>query len=109
VVIKPAPEAPLSNFILAEALAEAGLPPGAVNVVPGSREVGEHLVTHPGTDKVAFTGSTAAGKRINGSYPPFPLVPFGGFRESGLGRELGPEGLQNFLEPRSIGLSASLR
>jgi aldehyde dehydrogenase (NAD+) len=310
VVLKPAPEAPLSNFILAEALAEAGLPPGVVNVVPADREVGEHLVTHPGTDKVAFTGSTAAGKRImslcggqvkrvslelggksaavilddadvadvvpavvggamhlsgqvcgaltrvlvprsryaeavdaaaaaasavpvgdphdpqvlvgplvaerqrdrvegyialatgagarvaagggrpahlergwyvaptiladvdnsmrvareeifgpvlsfipcddeddavrvandsayglaggvwagdperalrvarrlrtgsiaiNGSYPPFPLVPFGGFRESGLGRELGPEGLRNFLEPRSIGLPASLR
>jgi aldehyde dehydrogenase (NAD+) len=64
VVIKPPPEAPLSNFILAEALEEAGVPPGAVNVVPGGREVGEHLVTHPGTDKVAFTGSTAAGKRI---------------------------------------------
>jgi aldehyde dehydrogenase (NAD+) len=310
VVLKPAPEAPLSNFILAEALAEAGLPPGAVNVVPAGREVGEYLVTHPGTDKIAFTGSTAAGKRImslcgsqvkrvslelggksaavilddadvadvvpavvggamhlsgqvcgaltrvlvprsryaeavdaaaaaasavpvgdphdpqvlvgplvaerqrdrvegyialatgagarvaagggrpahlergwyvaptiladvdnsmrvareeifgpvlslipcddeddavrvandsayglaggvwagdperalrvarrlrtgsiaiNGSYPPFPLVPFGGFRESGLGRELGPEGLRNFLEPRSIGLPASLR
>ena len=39
-------------------------PPGVVNVVPGGREVGEHLVTHPGVDKVAFTGSTAAGKRI---------------------------------------------
>jgi len=64
VVIKPPPEAPLSNFVLAEALDEAGLPPGVVNVVPGGREVGEHLVTHPGTDKVAFTGSTAAGKRI---------------------------------------------
>ncbi|HEX9032182.1 MAG TPA: aldehyde dehydrogenase [Streptosporangiaceae bacterium] len=64
VVIKPPPEAPLSNFILAEALAEAGLPPGVVSVVPAGREVGEHLVTHPGTDKVAFTGSTAAGKRI---------------------------------------------
>ncbi len=64
VVIKPAPEAPLSNFILAEALEEAGVPPGVVNVVPGGREVGEHLVTHPGVDKVAFTGSTAAGKRI---------------------------------------------
>jgi acyl-CoA reductase-like NAD-dependent aldehyde dehydrogenase len=64
VVLKPPPEAPLSTFILAEALAEAGLPPGAVNVVPGGREAGEHLVTHPGTDKVAFTGSTAAGKRI---------------------------------------------
>lgn len=64
VVVKPAPEAPLSNFILAEALEEAGVPPGVVNVVPASREVGERLVTHPGTDKIAFTGSTAAGKRI---------------------------------------------
>ena len=50
------------------------------------------------------TGSVA----INGSYPPFPLVPFGGFKQSGLGRELGPEGLQNFLETRSIGLPPSL-
>jgi acyl-CoA reductase-like NAD-dependent aldehyde dehydrogenase len=64
VVLKPAPEAPLSNFVLAEAFAEAGLPPGAFNVVPGGRDVGEHLVAHPGTDKIAFTGSTAAGKRI---------------------------------------------
>ncbi len=64
VVVKPPPEAPLSNFVLAEVLDEAGVPAGVVNVVPGGREVGEHLVTHPGTDKVAFTGSTAAGKRI---------------------------------------------
>jgi acyl-CoA reductase-like NAD-dependent aldehyde dehydrogenase len=64
VVLKPAPEAPLSNFVLAEALHEAGVPAGVVNVVPGGREVGEHLVTHPGVAKVAFTGSTAAGKRI---------------------------------------------
>ncbi|MBE1537111.1 aldehyde dehydrogenase [Actinomadura algeriensis] len=64
VVLKPPPEAPLSNFVLAEALAEAGVPDGVVSVVPGDREVGEHLVTHPETDKVAFTGSTAAGKRI---------------------------------------------
>ena len=64
VVIKPAPEAPLSNFILAEALEEAGVPRGVVSVVPAGREAGEHLVTHPGVDKVAFTGSTAAGKRI---------------------------------------------
>jgi acyl-CoA reductase-like NAD-dependent aldehyde dehydrogenase len=64
IVIKPPPEAPLSGFVLAEALAEAGVPEGAVNVVPGGREAGEHLVTHPGVDKVAFTGSTAAGKRI---------------------------------------------
>ncbi len=64
VVLKPPPEAPLSNYLVAEALAEAGVPAGVVNVVPGGRDVGEHLVTHPGTDKVAFTGSTAAGKRI---------------------------------------------
>jgi acyl-CoA reductase-like NAD-dependent aldehyde dehydrogenase len=64
VVIKPPPEAPLSNYVLAEALDEAGVPPGVVNVVPAGREVGEHLVTHPGTEKIAFTGSTAAGKRI---------------------------------------------
>jgi acyl-CoA reductase-like NAD-dependent aldehyde dehydrogenase len=64
VVLKPAPEAPLSNYVLAEALEEAGLPAGAFNLVPGGREVGEHLVTHPGTDKIAFTGSTAAGQRI---------------------------------------------
>jgi aldehyde dehydrogenase (NAD+) len=64
VVVKPAPEAPLSNFILAEALEEAGLPPGVLSVLPADRETGEYLVRHPGVDKVAFTGSTAAGKRI---------------------------------------------
>ncbi|HKE72368.1 MAG TPA: aldehyde dehydrogenase [Acidimicrobiales bacterium] len=64
VVVKPPPEAPLSGFILAEALAEAGVPAGAVSVVPGDRQAGERLVTSPGVDKVAFTGSTAAGKRI---------------------------------------------
>jgi len=51
------------------------------------------------------TGSIA----VNGAYPPFPLVPFGGFKESGLGRELGPEGLRSYLEPRSIGVPEALR
>ena len=64
VVLKPAPETPLDAFLLAEALLEAGLPPGVVNIDPAGREVGEHLVTHPGVDKNGFTGSTAAGKRI---------------------------------------------
>jgi len=64
VVLKPPPEAPLSNLVLAEALEASGLPPGVVSVLPGDRAAGEHLVTHPGVDKVAFTGSTAAGKRI---------------------------------------------
>jgi aldehyde dehydrogenase (NAD+) len=63
-VIKPPPEAPLSNYVLAEAIEEAGVPAGVVNLLPGGREAGERLVTHPGTDKVAFTGSTVAGKRI---------------------------------------------
>jgi betaine-aldehyde dehydrogenase len=63
-VLKPAPETPLDAYLLAQALEEVGLPPGVVNVVPAGREVGEHLVTHPGVDKVAFTGSTAAGRRI---------------------------------------------
>jgi betaine-aldehyde dehydrogenase len=64
VVLKPAPETPLSAYDLHEVFAEAGLPPGVLNIVAAGREVGEHLVTHPGVDKVGFTGSTAAGKRI---------------------------------------------
>jgi acyl-CoA reductase-like NAD-dependent aldehyde dehydrogenase len=51
-------------MILAEAIEAAGFPAGVVNVVPANREVSEYLVTHPGVDKVAFTGSTAAGRRI---------------------------------------------
>ncbi|GAA3141413.1 aldehyde dehydrogenase [Nonomuraea roseoviolacea] len=64
VVVKPAPETPLDAQILAELVDEAGLPPGVVGIVPAGRESGEHLVRHPGVDKVAFTGSTAAGRRI---------------------------------------------
>jgi len=66
VVFKPAPETPLDVFRLAEIFNEAGLPKGVLSVVPAGREVGEHLVTHPGVDKISFTGSTAAGKRIAG-------------------------------------------
>lgn len=64
VVVKPAPESPLDSYLLAELVAEAGIPEGVVNIVPGGREVGEHLVSHPQVDKVAFTGSTAAGNRV---------------------------------------------
>ena len=64
VVLKPSPEAPLNAYLLAELLDEAGLPPGVVNVVPADREESEHLVTHPDVDKVTFTGSSAAGRRI---------------------------------------------
>ncbi|MEZ5482496.1 MAG: aldehyde dehydrogenase family protein [Porticoccaceae bacterium] len=44
--------------------AEADMPPGIINWVPGDRTIGSHLVTHPGVDKVAFTGSTGAGRII---------------------------------------------
>lgn len=64
VVVKPPPETPLSAYNLADALSEAGLPEGVLSVVPGGRETGAHLVEHPGVDKVAFTGSSAAGRRI---------------------------------------------
>ncbi len=63
-VIKPSPETVLDSLLLAEAVEEAGLPPGVVNIVPAGREVGAYLVEHPGVDKVAFTGSTAAGRAI---------------------------------------------
>ncbi|MFD7229598.1 aldehyde dehydrogenase family protein [Streptomyces sp. NPDC059881] len=65
VVVKPAPQDPLSVYRMAEALAEAGAPPGVVNVVSGSRrEVGEAAVDSPDVDMVSFTGSTAVGQRI---------------------------------------------
>lgn len=64
VVAKPSPEAPLDAYLLAEWIQEAGLPPGVVNFVPAGRETGAYLVEHPGVDKVAFTGSTAAGREI---------------------------------------------
>ena len=63
-VIKPAPETPLDALLLAEIADEAGLPPGVINVVPAGREVGERLVRSPGVDKIGFTGSTAAGRRV---------------------------------------------
>jgi aldehyde dehydrogenase (NAD+) len=63
-VVKPAPETPLDALLMSEIIEEIGLPAGVVNVVPAGREVGEHLVRHPDIDKVAFTGSTVAGRKI---------------------------------------------
>ena len=64
-VIKPSEHAPASTLGFAELIAEAGFPPGVVNVVTGqSREVGAALAGHPGVDKVAFTGSTATGRAV---------------------------------------------
>jgi acyl-CoA reductase-like NAD-dependent aldehyde dehydrogenase len=64
VVLKPAPESVLDAQLLAEMVAAADLPGGVLNVVPGGRAVGEALVSHPGVDKVSFTGSTAVGKQV---------------------------------------------
>lgn len=64
VVLKPAPESPLDAILLAEIIAESGLPQGVVSVLPGDGAVGEHLVRHPGVDKVSFTGSSAAGRAV---------------------------------------------
>ncbi len=64
VVIKPAPETPLDALWLAEMIEQLELPEGVVSVVTGGPDVGEALVRHPGVDKVAFTGSSATGRRI---------------------------------------------
>ncbi len=64
VVLKAAPETALDALVFAEAAQECGLPPGVLNIVPGAVEAGAHLVSHPGVDKVSFTGSTAAGRAI---------------------------------------------
>jgi acyl-CoA reductase-like NAD-dependent aldehyde dehydrogenase len=65
VVVKPAPQDPLAVLRFADAVVEAGFPPGVVNVVTGSgAAAGEALVSSPHVDMVSFTGSTAVGRRI---------------------------------------------
>jgi len=64
IVLKPSPGTVLDCYIVAEAAAEAGIPAGVINWVPGGRELGAYLVAHPGIDKVAFTGSTGAGRKV---------------------------------------------
>ena len=66
IVLKPSEVAPLTAFILAEIVQEAGLPAGVFNVVTGlGSVVGEALAAHPGVDMISFTGSTRAGKRVS--------------------------------------------
>lgn len=65
VVIKPSPFTPLSTLRLVELMNQV-LPPGVINIVTGGPEVGTHLVTHTGVDKIVFTGSTATGKKVMG-------------------------------------------
>ena len=65
VILKPAEQTPLTALRLGELAAEAGFPPGALNVVPGFGETaGAALVRHPGVDAIAFTGSTEVGKTV---------------------------------------------
>ena len=64
VVFKPSPQSPLEGYIFAEAAQLAGFPDGVINVLPGSREAGEALVSHKDINIVGFTGSTATGKAI---------------------------------------------
>ncbi len=64
VVLKPAETTPLTALKLAEVIADAGLPDGVVNIVTGAGDTGAAIVTHPGVDKVAFTGSTNVGRII---------------------------------------------
>jgi aldehyde dehydrogenase (NAD+) len=64
VVLKPASYTRLSALLFAEIVAEAGLPPGVVNVITGSSSAGSMIVTHPDVDKIAFTGSTDVGRTL---------------------------------------------
>ena len=64
VVFKPSERSPVMGLLLADMLAEAGLPDGVLQCLPGGPEVGQALVAHPGVHLVAFTGSKAVGLRI---------------------------------------------
>src|SRR5258706_14208609 len=69
VVLKPAEFTPLTAMAFAEIVHEAGLPPGVVNLVNGHGETGAAIVDHPDVDKIAFTGSTEAGRIIRKATP----------------------------------------
>ena len=64
VVLKPPEEAPLSSLLIGEAAAEVGLPDGVLSIVTADRETSELLVRHPDVDKISFTGSSRAGRRV---------------------------------------------
>jgi aldehyde dehydrogenase (NAD+) len=64
VVLKSSPEAPGDAYLFGEIAEDIGLPPGVLNIVTADREVSELLVRNPSVDKITFTGSTAAGRRI---------------------------------------------
>jgi betaine-aldehyde dehydrogenase len=63
-VLKPAPTTPITTLMLAELAAEAGIPPGVINVITGGNDAGQALVEHPDVRMVSLTGSTGTGKKI---------------------------------------------
>ncbi|KAJ8911198.1 hypothetical protein NQ315_004418 [Exocentrus adspersus] len=73
VVLKPAEQTPLTALYVAQLIKEAGFPPGVVNVVPGFGDAGAALVENTKVDKVAFTGSTEVGKKIQEASGKFNL------------------------------------
>jgi betaine-aldehyde dehydrogenase len=64
VVLKPAPNTPITTIELAKIALESGLPAGVINIVTGGAEVGEAICTHPDVRMISFTGSTRTGKRV---------------------------------------------
>ncbi|MEV0595755.1 aldehyde dehydrogenase family protein [Nonomuraea cavernae] len=64
VVLLPSPRTPLTTLLLGELIREAGLPPGVMNVIIGQADVGKRLSSHPGVDRVSFTGSDGVGAQI---------------------------------------------
>jgi aldehyde dehydrogenase (NAD+) len=86
-ILKPSPQTPFSALVLAQIATEkARLPPGTLNVVLGDADVGGWVVGHPGVDKVSFTGSTGAGRKV-------AEVASGGGGEVVVGSVLGPKKL----------------
>jgi acyl-CoA reductase-like NAD-dependent aldehyde dehydrogenase len=98
-VIKAAPEAPGAAYIMAEIAEKVGLPPGVINVVTADRVVSEMLVTDPRVDKISFTGSTAAGRRI---------ASLCGARIARVTLELGGKSAAVILDDMDIGTAAQL-
>ncbi|HEY3716465.1 MAG TPA: aldehyde dehydrogenase [Jatrophihabitantaceae bacterium] len=110
-VIKPAPEGPLTAYMLAEAVHTAGLPEGVVSILPAGREAGEHLVTHPDVNKIAFTGSTAAGKRIMSLASDRiarVTLELGGKSAAIIGEDVDPAGVLPTLLPAGLGHSGQV-
>jgi len=99
VVVKASPEAPGEAYLMAEAAEAAGLPAGVFNVVVADRDVSELLVRDSRVDKIAFTGSTAAGRRIGGLC---------GERIARCTLELGGKSAAVILDDADIGMAAAM-